>query len=49
MKEFETVLKRYPKERVSIVVLENLDLTLPWDVADHIAAEIFGQPLPIPQ
>jgi len=47
VKGFETVLQRYPKERVSIVVLENLDPTRPWDVADHIAAEIFGQAFPV--
>lgn len=46
VKGFETVLQRYPKERVSIAVLENLDPTRPWDVGDYIAAAIFGQSLP---
>jgi CubicO group peptidase (beta-lactamase class C family) len=46
VKGFETVLQRYPKERVCIVVLENLDPTRPWDAGDFIAGEIFGQPVP---
>jgi len=46
VKGFETVLQRYPREHVSIVVLENLDPTRPWDIGDHIAAEIFGQAFP---
>ena len=37
---FETVIQRYPKERLCIVVLENLDPTKPWDLADHIAADL---------
>jgi CubicO group peptidase (beta-lactamase class C family) len=39
---FETVIQRYPKERICIVVLENLDPTKPWDVADQIASDLFG-------
>jgi CubicO group peptidase (beta-lactamase class C family) len=40
---FETVIQRYPKERLCIVVLENLDPTKPWDLADHIAADLFHE------
>jgi CubicO group peptidase (beta-lactamase class C family) len=46
VKGFESVLQRYPKERICIVVLENLDPTKPWDIADHFAAALFGQPSP---
>lgn len=42
---FESVIQRYPKERLCIVVLENLDPTKPWDVADHIASTLLGEPL----
>ena len=46
VKGFETVLQRYPKEHLSIVVLENLDPTAPWNVGDQIASYLFHQPLP---
>ena len=43
VKGFETVLQRYPKEHVSIIVLENLDPTTPWDIGDRIASYLFHQ------
>ncbi len=43
---FESVVQRYPKEGVCIVVLANLDPSKPWDLADHIAAALFTQPVP---
>jgi D-alanyl-D-alanine carboxypeptidase len=43
---FETVIQRYPKERICIIVLENLDPSEPWTVADHIASDLFHEPLP---
>jgi CubicO group peptidase (beta-lactamase class C family) len=43
---FSSSIQRYPEERVSIVVLSNLATFKPWDLGDHIAAEIFHQPLP---
>jgi Carboxylesterase family/Beta-lactamase len=46
VKGFETVLQRYPKEHVSIVVMENLDPTAPWNVGDQIASCLFHQPVP---
>jgi CubicO group peptidase (beta-lactamase class C family) len=44
VKGFETVIQRYPKEGICIVVLENLDPTKPWDIADRIASDLFDQP-----
>jgi CubicO group peptidase (beta-lactamase class C family) len=44
VKGFESEIQRYPEENICIVVLENLDPTKPWDVADYIAAALFGQP-----
>jgi len=44
---FSSVMQRYPKEHLSIIVLSNLeDGTHPWDAADRIAADWFGEPLP---
>ena len=40
VKGFETVLQRYPKERVSIVVLENLDPTRQWDIGSNSSGTI---------
>jgi D-alanyl-D-alanine carboxypeptidase len=40
---FETAIQRYPEEHLCIVVLENLDPTKPWDLADHIAADLFSE------
>jgi D-alanyl-D-alanine carboxypeptidase len=42
---FESVLQRYPAERICIVVLANTDHTTPWDMGDHVASALFGQPL----
>jgi D-alanyl-D-alanine carboxypeptidase len=41
VKGFESVIQRYPKEQLCIVVLENLDPTAPWAVGDHIASILF--------
>jgi D-alanyl-D-alanine carboxypeptidase len=46
VKGFETVIQRYPKQHVCIVVLENLDPTRPWDIGDRIASELFSTPMP---
>jgi D-alanyl-D-alanine carboxypeptidase len=46
VKGFNTVIQRYPQDGVCIVILENLDPSSPWDVGDHIAALMFGQPAP---
>jgi CubicO group peptidase (beta-lactamase class C family) len=43
---FASAIQRYPTDRVCIVILENLDPATPWDVADHVASELFHQPLP---
>lgn len=43
VKGFESVIQRYPKERVCIVVLENLDPTRPWDIGDRIAFDLFSE------
>jgi CubicO group peptidase (beta-lactamase class C family) len=45
---FESVIPRYPTDKLCIVILENLDPTKPWEIADHIAAELFHQPPPAP-
>ena len=45
VKGFESVIQRYPMDRLCIVVLENLDPTNPWTLGDHIAALLFDQPL----
>ena len=43
---FSSSIQRYPKDRVCVVVLSNLDSYKPWELGDHIASELFGQPLP---
>jgi CubicO group peptidase (beta-lactamase class C family) len=43
---FSSVIQRYPKEQVCIVVLSNLDSSKPWDLGDHIASDLFDQPMP---
>jgi len=43
---FSSSIQRYPKERVCIVVLSNIDSSKPWELGDHIAADLFNQPLP---
>jgi D-alanyl-D-alanine carboxypeptidase len=43
---FSSSIQRYPHERVCIVVLSNLDTYKPWELGDHIASDLFDQPLP---
>ncbi len=43
---FSSSLQRYPNDRVCIIVLSNLDSYKPWDLGDHIASDLFKQPLP---
>jgi D-alanyl-D-alanine carboxypeptidase len=43
---FYSSIQRYPNDRVSIVVLSNLDSYKPWELGDHIASDLFNQPLP---
>lgn len=43
---FSSSIQRYPSERVCILVLSNLGTYKPWDLGDHIASELFHQPLP---
>ena len=43
---FSSVIQRYPDERLCIVVLSNLETYKPWDLGDHIAADIFHLPMP---
>src|SRR5579864_1106307 len=43
---FSSVIQRYPKERLCLVVLSNLESYKPWELADHIAAGIFHLPMP---
>jgi len=43
---FSSVIQRYPEERLCIVVLSNLATYKPWELGDHIAADIFHLPLP---
>ena len=43
---FSSSVQRYPQERVCIVILSNLDTYKPWDLGDHIASDLFNQPLP---
>ena len=42
---FSSSIQRYPNERVCIVVLSNLSSYKPWELADHIAADLFQGPL----
>lgn len=46
---FSSSIQRYPKERVCIVVLTNVGSLKPWELGDHIASDLFSQPLPVPQ
>ena len=43
---FSSSIQRYPNERVCIVVLSNLSSFKPWEMSDHIAADLFHQALP---
>jgi CubicO group peptidase (beta-lactamase class C family) len=45
VKGFSSSLQRYPNDRVCIVVLSNLDSYRPWELGDHIASDLFNQPL----
>jgi D-alanyl-D-alanine carboxypeptidase len=38
---FSSSIQRYPKDRVCIVILSNLDSYKPWELGDHIAADLF--------
>jgi CubicO group peptidase (beta-lactamase class C family) len=46
---FSSSIQRYPKERVCIVVLTNVGSLKPWELGDHIASDLFSQPLPVPR
>ncbi len=43
---FSSSIQRYPEDRVCIVILSNLDSYKPWELGDHIASDLFHQPLP---
>jgi CubicO group peptidase (beta-lactamase class C family) len=43
---FSSSIQRYPNDRVSIVVLSNLSSFKPWEMGDHIAADLFHQAIP---
>jgi len=43
---FSSVIQRYPEERLCIVVLSNLASYKPWELGDHIAADVFHLPVP---
>lgn len=45
---FSSVIQRYPEEHLCIVVLSNLETYKPWELGDHIAADIFHLPTPAP-
>jgi CubicO group peptidase (beta-lactamase class C family) len=42
---FSSSIQRYHSERVCIVVLSNLSSYKPWELGDHIAADLFHQAL----
>jgi CubicO group peptidase (beta-lactamase class C family) len=42
---FSSSIQRYPEDRVCIVVLSNFDSYKPWELGDHIASDLFNQPL----
>lgn len=44
VKGFESVIQRYTKDKVCIIVLENIDPSAPWEIGDRIASELFGIP-----
>jgi len=46
---FSSVIQRYSEERFCIVVLSNLAAYKPWELGDHIAADIFHLPMPTAQ
>jgi len=46
---FSSSIQRYPKERVCVIVLTNLGSLKPWELGDHIASDLFDQPLPAPR
>lgn len=43
---FSSSIQRYPSERVCIVVLSNLSTFKPWEMGDHMAADLFHQAPP---
>jgi D-alanyl-D-alanine carboxypeptidase len=43
---FTSVIQRYPNDRACIVILSNLDSYKPWELGDHIASDLFHEPLP---
>ena|ERR1700694_2560154 len=43
---FSSVIQHYPKEQVCIVVLSNLGPVKAWELGDHIASYLFGEPVP---
>ena len=43
---FSSSIQRYPDDRVCIVILSNFDSYKPWELGDHIASDLFNQPLP---
>jgi CubicO group peptidase (beta-lactamase class C family) len=43
---FSSSIQRYPEEGLCIVVLSNLATYNPWELGDHIAADIFHLPMP---
>jgi CubicO group peptidase (beta-lactamase class C family) len=42
---FSSSIQRYPSQQVCIVVLSNLESFKPWEMGDHIAADLFQQAL----
>jgi len=42
---FSSSIQRYPNDRVCIVILSNFDSYKPWELGDHIASDLFSQPL----
>jgi CubicO group peptidase (beta-lactamase class C family) len=42
---FSSSIQRYPKEKICIIVLSNLGTAKPWEMGDHVAADLFHQPL----
>ncbi len=42
---FASVIQRYSKEHTCIVVLSNVSNIKTWDVGDHIASDLFDQPI----
>jgi CubicO group peptidase (beta-lactamase class C family) len=44
---FSSSIQRYPKDNICIIVLSNLNPYKPWDLGDHIASDLFNQPLPV--